>query len=317
MKEDQVCPGETAGTAKARRSVRITAEVPILIMGSDAEGTVFSEETHTVVLSLHGAGIVSRNKLIPEQELILRDVSRNREAEARVVGEIAQQGRLYTYGVAFVDERLNFWQVEFPPAQAWEERTRVLALECSGCRGVMDLENGEFEYDICAIQGGLARFCDKCGLLTVWRVSTDPMRVGRRVEGSARKQAEEAPPALGAPVAVAGMESPKQLIEEIVSVADAMEGMERRGRVRAKVSFFACVRSEEFGEDIVKCVDMSRGGVGFHSEKCYKAETHVRIAVPYTPGAKDAPAIFIKGRIANVREIPGEGMWRCGVEFLQ
>jgi hypothetical protein len=52
------------GTKTPRRSGRVSVAVPILIIGSDAEGRVFSEETHTVVLSRHGAGIVSQYKLI-------------------------------------------------------------------------------------------------------------------------------------------------------------------------------------------------------------------------------------------------------------
>jgi hypothetical protein len=60
---------------------------------------VFSEETTTVVLSRHGAGILSRYKMIAEQELILRVKGTDREAEVRVVGEIAQQDGAYTYGV--------------------------------------------------------------------------------------------------------------------------------------------------------------------------------------------------------------------------
>jgi len=39
---------------KARRSGRVKKEIPILLIGSDADGWVFTEETHTVVLSLHG-----------------------------------------------------------------------------------------------------------------------------------------------------------------------------------------------------------------------------------------------------------------------
>ena len=35
-----------------RRSGRLLKSLPILLIGSDAEGRVFSENTHTVVLSL-------------------------------------------------------------------------------------------------------------------------------------------------------------------------------------------------------------------------------------------------------------------------
>ena len=91
--------------------------------------------------------------------------------------------------------------------------------------------------------------------------------------------------------------------------------VERRSRPRAKVSFFACVKSTQFGTDIVTCFDMSKGGVGFRSQNPYRKEMRIQIAVPYAPEGKNVPSIFVSGRIANVREV--DGMWRCGVEFLQ
>jgi len=60
---------------------------------SDTEGRVFSEETLTVVLSLHGAGAISTHKQLAEQELGLRSLETGRKKEIRVVGEIvAQEG---------------------------------------------------------------------------------------------------------------------------------------------------------------------------------------------------------------------------------
>jgi len=76
---------------KMRRSGRLLKSLPILLIGSDAEGRMFSEDSHTVVLSLHGAGIVSNHKLMAEQELILRSKETEREAEIRVVGEIGSE----------------------------------------------------------------------------------------------------------------------------------------------------------------------------------------------------------------------------------
>src|SRR2546430_13608492 len=39
---------------------RIPKEIPILLIGSDLGGKVFSEHTSTILLSLHGAGVLSR-----------------------------------------------------------------------------------------------------------------------------------------------------------------------------------------------------------------------------------------------------------------
>jgi hypothetical protein len=113
MKENQARPVVTAETQnppvtqKSRRGGRISKQVPILLIGHDSDGRVFTEETHTLVLSMHGAGIVSRQRLVAEQELVLRWREKEREADVRVVGEIAQQGDLHTYGVAFVKTKIS------------------------------------------------------------------------------------------------------------------------------------------------------------------------------------------------------------------
>jgi len=307
MKEDETGPEAANGTNRQRRSGRLSQEIPIILIGSDAEGRVFSEETKTVVVSRYGAGIVSYQKLVPEQELTLRVKATRREAEVRVVGEIAQEGGRHTYGVAFVDGRGEFWEVEFPPAPPWiEERPPVLTLECGSCREVADVVNGDFEYDVCAIHGGLARFCEDCGMLTVWRQPTEAApreRRAKRVEKSAPIEAELT-------VSLA------EWAEPVKKVA-VSEEVEKRKRVRAKVNFFACIRTAEFGDDIVPCIDMSRGGVSFRAKKQYEKEMRIEIAVPYAAEVREAPAIFVRGRIAYARAIGDGESWRCGAEFLR
>jgi len=303
------CEEPSAGP-KQRRSGRLSLAVPILVIGTNDEGRVFSEQTHTVVLSRHGAGIVSRQKLVAEQELILRALESHREAEVRVVGEIGSQAEWHTYGVAFVNEELDFWEVEFPPPPV--RGAVALILECGGCKQIVELKDGDFEYDICAIHGGLARFCNECGFLTVWRQSHES--VPRAKNGKIKASTEQPQ---GTAVGLAEREPLPEKPEEFVSLADAMEGVDRRTRVRAKVNFFACVRSNAFGDDIVVCIDMSRGGVSFRSSHMYYKEVCVLIAVPFSPEAKDAPAIFVTGRIAHVRALPQGSMWRCGLEFIK
>ena len=97
-----------------RRSSRIPKEIAILLVGSDMAGKVFSEETKTVVLSRHGAGIVSHYVLSAEQELILRRLDTDKEAEVRIVGQLGSHGESHTYGVAFLDADADLWGVDFP-----------------------------------------------------------------------------------------------------------------------------------------------------------------------------------------------------------
>ena len=104
---------ELAGQ-QVRRSSRIPKEIAILLTGCDANGKQFIENTKTVVLSRYGAGIVSKHKLVVEQELILVHTESNKEAEIRIVGQIGSANDSYTYGVAFLHPEVNFWGVEFP-----------------------------------------------------------------------------------------------------------------------------------------------------------------------------------------------------------
>src|SRR6266404_5614530 len=152
-----------------RSSSRIPKQIPILLIGSDLDGKVFSEPTNTVLLSLHGAGIVSHHKLSPEQELILRCPDRNIEAEIRVVGQLGSQQGIYTYGVAFVDPSLQFWDIDFPPMSLAEMERGLLSLVCNSCKTLEKIDDTGIEADIFATGDGVLRFCKRCGTTTFWR----------------------------------------------------------------------------------------------------------------------------------------------------
>jgi hypothetical protein len=252
---------------KMRRSGRLLKSVPILLIGSDAEGRVFSEDTHTVVLSLHGAGIVSNSKLIAEQELILRTKETNLEAEIRIVGEIGSEEGRYTYGVAFLDDELDFWKMDFPAPPPPAERPLELVLACRGCGETVTLLNGDYEFDVCAIHGGLVRYCTECGFATVWRrpeTGGAPRimapKVEKKVEMPQRtavvvehaelelEQEESSSPQFAEyaePRMKVNLEA-RAKSEERPAMTTTTAVDERRQRVRAKVNYFACVRSEAF-----------------------------------------------------------------------
>ena len=338
---------------KMRRSGRLFKSVPILLIGSDAEGRMFSEDSHTVVLSLHGAGIVSNHKLIAEQELILRSKETDREAEIRVVGEIGSEDGHHTYGVAFLDDDLDFWNMDFPAPPSPAERPLELVLECGSCGETVTLLNGDYEFDVCAIHGGLVRYCTDCGFATVWRrrepgeaPRTVAPKVGRKLEPPRREtvlveheglelEVEEsvAHPFSGymEPRATVDLEPREELKQEHVEVrtearvksevrapaiATTTAVDDRRARVRAKVNYFACVQSDAFGKDVVTCIDMSRGGLGFKTRNAYAISTDVTVAVPFSPESPNAPAIYVPARVVNIAELPEQKMFRCGVAFL-
>jgi hypothetical protein len=86
---------------KVRRSGRIAKEIRILLLGMDIKGTVFSEETQTVTLSRHGAGIISKHKLATDGLLIMRFLGGSTETAIRLVGQLGQDARGFVYGVAY------------------------------------------------------------------------------------------------------------------------------------------------------------------------------------------------------------------------
>ena len=290
-----------------RRSSRIPKEINILLVGSDIEGKVFSENTKTVLLSRHGAGLVSHYKLSAEQELILRRLDTNKETEVRVVGQIGVESDVYTYGVAFLDSSQNFWGIQFPIPSEAEKRLHVVSLECGSCQTRETVEQSDLESDVCLVNEGIVRFCKKCGSSTFWkRMSEDAEEapvvvemVQRREIGWAEEE-EEAP----SKVAVAAPAEP----------APGARRENRRKHVRTKANFKACVRTFAHGDDIVMCEDVSRGGLCFTSRKPYVTKFQIEVAAPYTPGVQN---FFSPAEIVYVRELKQEKKFRCGVAYLK
>jgi hypothetical protein len=284
-----------------RRSSRISKEISILLVGSDTEGKVFSETTKTVLLSRHGAGIVSRYKLSAEQELILRRLDTNKETEVRVVGQIGEESEVYTYGVAFLDSTNNFWGIKFPAPSEVEQKARIVLMECSSCRARETVEHSDLESDVYIINEGIFRFCKRCGSSTFWKRSSEDAEESPVLVEVVQKPS-------GTSVAVE--EAPQPAPDTEAKPAARQEN--RRKHVRTKANFKACVRSFAFGEDIVACEDISRGGLCFRSRKPYTAKFKVDVAAPYTPGVQN---FFVPGEIVHVQEMTKEKMFRCGVAY--
>ncbi len=285
-----------------RRSGRIQREIAILLVGSDMEGKVFSEQTKTVVLSRHGAGIVSQHKLSAEQEMIIRRLDTDGEADVRVIGQIGAHEDSYTYGVAFLSEKINFWGIEFPPATESEKQASHLLVECSSCKGREAVDHNELEADVYAINEGIVRYCKRCGSSTVWK----------RASGVAEPEAVSASPASKPepPLALSPAPEPATLSAPKSAAPQA----NRRKHVRAKVNFAACIRIPGSDDDIVECEDISRGGLRFKSRRRYREKTLIKVAAPFSPGS---PAIFVSAQIVRSEEIEGQKLFRYGAAYVK
>ncbi|HEY6264297.1 MAG TPA: PilZ domain-containing protein [Candidatus Acidoferrum sp.] len=261
------------------------------------EGKMFSEQAKTVLLSRHGAGIVSEYKLSPEQELILRSLETNKEAEVRVVGQLGSEGASYTYGVAFLNQNIDFWGIEFPPVSLSEKIANSVLLQCASCKARELVEQSDLESDVYIVNEGIVRHCKSCGTSTHWKKAEDEA-------GSPIGAQEPEPAAAPAPAE----EEPEP------ELRPSLRAENRRKHVRTKVNFKGCVRSFAAADDIVTCEDISRGGLRFRSRKTYAVKADIEVAAPYSPGS---PNIFVRGKIAYVQEVPGEKYFRYGVAYAK
>ena len=301
-----------------RRSGRIARRIPILLLGSDTSGHVFAEETVTLVLSRHGAGVLCRYRLAPDETLTMRLPGGSQEVEVRLVGQLGQQGDGYVYGVAFRDPEVDFWGIEFPPAETLPGRAANPHLECELCGARQTVKHGAIEEDVYAVNESVLRFCERCGLTTSWRraaSSSVAEPVVAEVEASPIRVAEQEPepePVLAAGGAErAAAEPEKPSMAPAILEAGGLRA-NRRKHVRTKVTFQACVR---FGgsDEVVECDNVSRGGLCFRSRRSYPKNERFEIAAPYSVGE---PPIFADAEIRRIDELPS-GLLRYGVEYVK
>ena len=151
-----------------RRSGRIAKQLPIVLLGTDTSGKVFAEETKTVVLSRHGAGVLSKYRLAPDEVLTLRLRGSAKEADVRLVGKIGEESGSSVYGLAFVEPNLEFWQMDFPPPEEFEPGRREISLQCTFCHCQQTVQHDEIEEDVYAVNERVLRFCRTCGISTPW-----------------------------------------------------------------------------------------------------------------------------------------------------
>jgi hypothetical protein len=321
-----------------RRSGRIAREIAILLMGSDTEGKVFSEETKTVVLSRHGAGIISRHELAAEEEITVRNLESGKAAQARVVGQLGTQSGQHIYGVGFLDDALEFWNMEFPLSANNHTSPAPVSLACAICKEHTTVDLSDLESDVFAVNDGIIRYCAGCGHSTVWRhaapepqtapteaATPAPAREGLRAFVPESEPAEA--PSLYSGKAIEEFSHFSEVTETnpvvvvtapAIAVATAtpqkmVDGANRRKYVRARVTVAACVRSAAFGDDLAICEDISRGGIRFKSRKQYVQGDAIEVAAPFSP---ETQSIFVTAKIVFVQKIANQDFFRYGVAYL-
>ena len=302
---------------KVRRSGRIAKEIRILLLGMDTSGLVFSEETRTVTLSRHGAGIISKHKLPADGLLIMRFLGGSTETAIRLVGQLGEDARGFVYGVAFVDEDEDFWELEFPAPPTWNVQLDG-PMQCESCKRWEVVDQSEIEADVLALSESIWRYCIHCGLPTVWRraervgSASGPAIVTEVENAQSKSTASQSPrPRLAGTDLLVSEPPPEPALPPAASAVVA-KAANRRKDVRTRVTFSACIRHEE-SEEIVECANLSKRGFAFRSRKQYPVGGEILVAVPFYPGT---PPSFVTGSVRHVTALPNRN-FQYGVMYLR
>jgi hypothetical protein len=283
---------------RKRRSGRIAKELAIVLLGTDATGKVFSEETVTVVLSRHGAGVVTRYRFSPDERLTLRLPSSSKEAEIRLVGQIGGEPGRYVYGVTFVDPNPDFWPMEFPPPDPFEPASQRIALECSMCQAREDVEQGAIEEDVYSVNGNILRFCAECGTSTPWKKATG--------EAIALPPVRSGNPILKPPLhSQAPKTSNPTLDLPVPSFAESFEPVLDESRASAPSSYSASSATSEFASlsDIQISPSTTSAVAVLPAPDPATAPPSTKVALPVAK-PQDVPARVLdaKGKRVNMRQ---------------
>jgi len=102
--------------ANRRRSQRAAMQIDVRVSGYNGEGTRFTEDTRTHVISAFGCSVVLRSPVRRGQRLVLSDAQNKRKVECMVAHHEAR-GTEWQIGLAFIVPNQPFWPIDFPPIE--------------------------------------------------------------------------------------------------------------------------------------------------------------------------------------------------------
>jgi hypothetical protein len=106
--------------------MRIVMRVPLYVSPTDAPPTVEWEPVETVVISLHGGMVRSRQRFPIGMTLDIRRRDKQRSTRGRVVWT-AMKGKDHGFEIGFeILEPPGFWEIDFPEDR-WSERKQASA----------------------------------------------------------------------------------------------------------------------------------------------------------------------------------------------
>jgi hypothetical protein len=102
--------------ATRRRSQRVILSLAVTVRTEDGpKDKSFQEETHTLVVNLHGALIALAGKVAKGQKLRVTNRGTHEEQICRVATLGPTSGGKAQVGVEFLKPSPDFWHISFPP----------------------------------------------------------------------------------------------------------------------------------------------------------------------------------------------------------
>jgi hypothetical protein len=274
---------QESAASTTRKGDRISISISVRVSCIDLAGEHFTDVVQTVNVSRSGCCLPLKCSLAPGQKIHLQRIGSGEEAVGRVVGQTGIRSEHNLYGIEVLNQSDNFWGIRFP--RQWgirfprekeleESHSRAL-LKCAVCQTCHVTALNEVELSVFQITHRLTRMCDVCSANTVCEPVPDET-------------------------------SPEELL------ATGKKADKRKyGRISMKT--VACVGPLGPEADLVDVVNISRGGICFHSSKTYHEDSWIQVAVPYTQGAAN---IFVAGCVVRSRKI-GNDLTEYGVEYVK
>lgn len=99
-----------------RRSQRVVLTMPVVVTTEGApRDAYFEEQTHTLIVNLHGALIVLAGKVSKGQKLKMRNRATQEEQVCQVASLGSKVDGKTQVGVEFLKPSPDFWHISFPP----------------------------------------------------------------------------------------------------------------------------------------------------------------------------------------------------------
>lgn len=252
--------------------------LPIRVSGKTGRGEKLQEYTKTVEVGHYGIKFGLKSSLRPRQRIRIQNVRKHAEAPFRVVGQIpGPDAAVKFWGAECLDPSPGFWGINFPPVEQIQDATTRILLQCRKCKTQAGSYLSDLETEAFALTKRAVLFCDTCRRWTRWLTPRPGPEAG----------------------------TPR-------SILPAKE-VEKRANRRLPLEMVACLQSHKGNEEVVKSVDISKGGLAVLSKKSYPKDSFLKVAFPYTEGGGN---IFILARVERVLTTEEPGVFLYGIQFL-